>query len=241
MAKQVQFDPAEMTIWQKLLAARIDFLKKGVTKSGVNLHAEFKYFELEDIVPIATEIFYKYNCLFLVSFPDGKAVGKLINLDNTEETIVVEFNSRSIAEPGKYRMNEVQGLGAEITYMRRYLYFIILDIVEADEFDAKSGEDAPPAKATPKKPVSTEKREEIKQELTAPEANADELQITALKAALKRLREIDSTQDDFVQQVALKTEGFTKISKSACEQLVLSVGEIIENYNLEEDEKDGMD
>lgn len=234
MAKQVQFDPAEMTIWQKLLAARIDFLKKGVTKSGVNLHAEFKYFELEDIVPIATEIFYKYNCLFLVSFPDGKAVGKLINLDNTEETIVVEFNSRSIAEPGKYRMNEVQGLGAEITYMRRYLYFIILDIVEADEFDAKSGEDAPPAKATPKKPVSTEKREEIKQELTAPEANADELQITALKAALKRLREIDSTQDDFVQQVALKTEGFTKISKSACEKLILSVGEIIENYSVEE-------
>ena len=234
MAKQVQFDPAEMTIWQKLLAARIDFLKKGVTESGVNLHAEFKYFELEDIVPIATEIFYKYNCLFLVSFPDGKAVGKLINLDNTEETIVVEFNSRSIAEPGKYRMNEVQGLGAEITYMRRYLYFIILDIVEADEFDAKSGEDAPPAKATPKKPVSTEKREEIKQELTAPEANADELQITALKAALKRLREIDSTQDDFVQQVALKTEGFTKISKSACEKLILSVGEIIENYSVEE-------
>src|SRR5574344_164164 len=228
-------ESATLNIWQKLLMSRIDFYTEGVKKSGINTHAEFKYYELEDIVPVATEIFYKYNCLFLVSFPDGKAVGKLINLDNIEETIVVEFNSRSIAEPGKYRMNEVQGLGAEITYMRRYLYFIILDIVEADEFDKKSGEDTPPEKATPKKPVSTEKREEIKQELTAPEANADDLQITALKAALKRLREIDPTMDDFVQQVALKTDGFTKISKSACEQLILSVGEMIENYNLEGD------
>ena len=47
-------DIATMNVWQKLLAARIEFLRRGVTKSGVNLHAEFKYFELEDIVPVAT-------------------------------------------------------------------------------------------------------------------------------------------------------------------------------------------
>lgn len=238
MTKQVQVDPAEMNIWQKLLKARIDFLKKGVSKSGVNLHAEFKYFELEDIVPIATEIFSQYNCLFIASFPDGKAVGKLVDADDPESEIIVTFDTRSIAEPGKFRMNEVQGLGAEITYMRRYLYFLILDVVEADKFDAESGKDTPATtqtKTKAEKPVSTEKREEIKQELTSPEANADDLQITALKAALKRLREIDPTMDDFVQQVALKTDGFTKITKSACEQLVLSVGEMIENYIVEEE------
>lgn len=235
MAKKTEIDPSALNIWQKLLAARIDFLKKGVTKSGVNMHAEFKYFELEDIVPTATEIFANYNCLFVTSFPDGKAVGTLINLDNTDEKVVVEFNTRSISEPAKFRMNEVQGLGAEITYMRRYLYFLILDVVEADAFDAESGKDAPAPKAEPKKPVSTEKREEIKQGLTAPEANADELQIKALKAVLKKLKEVDSTQEEFIQQVAIKTEGFTKISKSACEQLVLKVGEMVENYNIEEE------
>ena len=204
-------DIATMNVWQKLLAARIEFLRRGVTKSGVNLHAEFKYFELEDIVPVATEIFSNFNCVFLTSFPDGKAVGRFINLDNPDEQVVVEFTARSIAEPGKFRMNEVQGLGAEITYMRRYLYFLILDVVEADAFDAESGKDA------------------------APEANADELQIKALKAVLKRLKEVDSTQEEFIQQVAIKTEGFTKISKSACEQLVLKVGEMVENYNIEEE------
>lgn len=229
---ETNFDTATMNVWQKLLASRIDFLKSGVSKSGINMHAEFKYFELEDIVPMATSIFSKYNCVFVTSFPDGKAVGKLINLDNTAEEVVVEFNARSIAEPAKFRMNEVQGLGAEITYMRRYLYFLILDVVEADAFDCDSGKDTPAPKAEPKKPVTTEKREEIKQELTAPEANADDLQIKALKAALKTLKEIDPSQEEFVQQIAMKTEGFTKISKSSCEQLVLKIGEMVENYNI---------
>ncbi len=229
---ETNFDTATMNVWQKLLASRIDFLKSGVSKSGINMHAEFKYFELEDIVPMATSIFSKYNCVFVTSFPDGKAVGKLINLDNTEEEVVVEFNARSIAEPAKFRMNEVQGLGAEITYMRRYLYFLILDVVEADAFDCDSGKETPAPKVEPKKPVTTEKREEIKQELTAPEANADDLQIKALKSALKTLKEIDPAQEEFVQQIAMKTESFTKISKSACEQLVLKIGEMVENYNI---------
>lgn len=228
-------DTATMNVWQKLLAMRIDFLREGVTKSGVNMHAEFKYFELADIVPVATKIFSTYNCLFVTSFPEGKAVGRLINLDNTEEQVVVEFNARSISEPAKFRMNEVQSLGAEITYMRRYLYFLILDVVEADAFDAESGKDAPAPKAEPKKPVSTEKREEIKKDLTSPEANADELQIKALKAVLKKLKEIDSTQEEFIQQVAIKTDGFTNISKTACEQLINKIGEMIENYNIEEE------
>lgn len=243
MAKKTEtpIETTTMNVWQKLLASRVEFLEKKVKQSGLNLHAEFTYFELKDIVPAATEIFSKYNCLFVTSFPDGKAVGQLINLDNTDEVVTVEFQTRSISEPAKFRMNEVQGLGAEITYMRRYLYFLILDVVVADDFDGESGkatsdDDVPaPAPKTKKKPVTAEKREEIKQELTAPEANADELQITALKNALRDLRAIDPSKEEFIQQIALKTEGFTVIKKSACEQLILTIGEMIENYNIEEE------
>jgi hypothetical protein len=224
-------DTAAMNVWQKLLSSRIDFLKQGVSKSGVNMHAEFKYFELEDIVPAATSIFAKYNCMFLTSFPDGKAVGRFINLDSPDEEVVVEFTARSIAEPAKFRMNEVQGLGAEITYMRRYLYFLILDVVEADAFDAGDTVETPAPEV--KKPVTPEKREEIKQELTSPDANADELQINALKTAMKHLMYVDPSQEEFVQEIALKTEGFTKISKTVCEELVLKIGEMIESYNTE--------
>ena len=74
---ETPIETATMNVWQKLLASRMDFLKQKVKQSGVNLHAEFTYFELKDIVPVATDIFAKYNCVFLTTFPEGKAVGKL--------------------------------------------------------------------------------------------------------------------------------------------------------------------
>ena len=49
-------NPAELNVWAKLLKARQMFLEASVKKSGINRHLEFKYFELEDIVPTATSI-----------------------------------------------------------------------------------------------------------------------------------------------------------------------------------------
>lgn len=233
-------DPTTMSVWEKLLHSRVDFMNEHVKQTGLNTHAEFTYFELKDIVPVATQIFSHYNCMFLTTFPAGKAVGTFINLDNTEETITVEFETRSISEPAKYRMNEVQGLGAELTYMRRYLYFLILDIVVMDEFDSgirigKPAENSEEKSTSKKKaPATSKERTEIKGKLTAPEANADELQINALKNALKNLREIDPSKEEFIQEIALRTEGFTVIKKSACEELILTIGEMINNYNVEE-------
>lgn len=42
-----------MNVRQKLAKARLQFLNQKVKKSGKNMHLEFKYFELEDIVPPA--------------------------------------------------------------------------------------------------------------------------------------------------------------------------------------------
>ena len=237
--EQTPIDTTGMNVWSKLLAVRDEFYAAGAKKTGKNLHAEFMYFELVDIVPVAAPIFSKYGLLLVPTFVDGNAVADVINAEKPDEHICFSIPLQFIAEPGKFRMNEVQGVGAAVTYYRRYLYMIVLDLVEADGIDGASDksddEKTPAPKAEPKKPVSTEKRDEIKQGLTAPEANADELQIKALKAVLKKLKEVDSTQEEFIQQVAIKTEGFTKISKSACEQLVLKVGEMVENYNIEEE------
>ena len=209
-------------IYKKLQLARQDFFNEGVKKSGINTHAEFKYFELEDIVPVASKIFEKYNCLFLVTFPEDKAVGRFINLDNIEEELIVECKTTQIAEPGKFRMNEIQALGANITYMRRYLYFLLLDIIQDDDIDNQDN-----SKITSTKPVTPEKREEIKNNLTNSKEQADGLQIKALKEALKKLKELDPGQEEFVQGVALKTKGLTNISKDVCEALINKVSDAI--------------
>lgn len=209
-------------IYKKLQLARQDFFNEGVKKSGINTHAEFKYFELEDIVPVASKIFEKYNCLFLVTFPEDKAVGRFINLDNVEEELIVECKTTQIAEPGKFRMNEIQALGANITYMRRYLYFLLLDIIQDDDIDNQDN-----SKITSTKPVTPEKREEIKNNLTNTKEQADKIQIKALKEALKKLKELDPGQEEFVQGVVLKTEGLTNIPKDVCEALINKVSDAI--------------
>ena len=209
-------------IYKKLQLARQDFFNEGVKKSGINTHAEFKYFELEDIVPVASKIFEKYNCLFLVTFPEDKAVGRFINLDNVEEELIVECKTTQIAEPGKFRMNEIQALGANITYMRRYLYFLLLDIIQDDDIDNQDN-----SKITSTKPVTPEKREEIKNNLTNTKEQADKIQIKALKEALKKLKGLDPGQEEFVQGVVLKTDGLTNIPKDVCEALINKVSDAI--------------
>ena len=70
--------------------------------------------------------------------------------------------------------------------------------------------------------------------MTESEGQATELQISGLKTALKKLLELDPEQESFVQSVAVKTEGFTKITKDQCEQLVNGVAEMLAAYETEE-------
>lgn len=241
VTEQTPINTSEMNVWSKLLAVRNEFYSAGAKKTGKNLHAEFMYFELVDIVPVAAPLFAKYNLLLLPTFVNGNAVATVVNIEKPDETINFSIPLQFIAEPGKFRMNEVQGVGAVVTYYRRYLYMIVLDLVEADGFDGTSNGDSDeeetpvPAPTSKKKPATIEQREEIKKSLTNSDGEADDLQKTALKAALKKLKEIDPSTEEFIQTIAIKTEGFTKVKKAACEQLILTVNEMIENYNIEEE------
>lgn len=236
--EQTAIDTTGMNVWSKLLAVRNEFYAAGAKKTGRNLHAEFMYFELSDIVPVAAPIFAKYNLLLMPTFENGNAEAVVINTEKPDERINFSIPLQFIAEPGKFRMNEVQGVGAAVTYYRRYLYMIVLDLVEADSFDGESNtteaEDAP-APAPKKKTATTEQRQEIKKTLTNSDGEADDLQKSALKAALKKLKEIDPSKEEFIQKIAIKTEKFTSIKKAACEQLILTVNEMIENYGVEEE------
>ena len=229
-------DTSTLNVWAKLLKVRSEFYAEGAKKTGKNLHAEFKYFELEDIVPVAAPIFAKYGLLLIPTFVEGNAVAKVVNIDDPEETICFTIPLQFIAEPAKFRMNEVQGVGAVVTYYRRYLYMVVLDLVESDGIDNQKpqGEDGgSPAPAAPKKaskPVSAAEREAIKGNLTDTDGQADELQIQALKNALKALMERDLDQENFVQEVAVKTESFTNITKANCEALIEGVKEMIAAY-----------
>ncbi len=224
---------ASLNVFQKLMLARSMFLEAGVQKSGKNMKLKYKYFELDDIVPIATPIFKELNLIALTTFTNEVASLTVVNCENPTESITFTSPMKEI-EPivssttGGEVTNAIQRLGSVETYQRRYLYMIALDVVESDEMEATTGMNEPAPAPEPHPPVTPEKREEIKKELTATEENADELQLEALKNAVKKLRGVPGTEEKCVK-IALDTKGFTTVSKSMCEALIQGINATIAN------------
>lgn len=251
-------DKKVTNVYTKLAQARLKFLQAGASKSGKNMHLEFKYFELEDIVPAATQIFAELNLIHVVSFEDGLAKMTVMDAEDPVDEITFTLPFREIdpivSKTGNVVTNPLQALGASITYLRRYLWMMCLDIVEADSIDSNLGNEKPAekveakpaeAKEEPKpekkkaKPKTAAERKEIAKELTSPEGPADELQIAALKKAcadLVKLNPEDEKLTNFVKTLGEKTKLFTEISKSDATKVIENIGVMIKSYY-----KDGKD
>ena len=233
-----------MNVYQKLLKARALFLGSNAQKSGKNFQLSFKYFELDDIVPIVTKIFEDVGLISLVSFEEDKAVMRILNTENPDEvaSFTTPFKPLTpiISNSGKQATNEMQALGSSITYMRRYLYMIALDICEPDDVEPSLGTThtettpvvaptptptvdpvIPPAAPAPINlaPTPAEKL------LTDADGNASDIQIKQLKTVLKTLRESDPASEELIADIAVKTKGFTEITKKDCETLIVAIGE----------------
>lgn len=215
-----------LNIYGKLAVARGRFLEAPVQKSGVNRFAEYKYFELSDIVPVATAIFNYCGLVFLISFDNDNATGTLVNVDEPEETIIFTSPMRDLEVKG---MNAVQALGGVETYQRRYLYMTCLDIVEADAFDATQGKPDPEtgkAEAPKKsnKPATPAEREEAKKELIDEGGKMTDTQSKSILNGLKKLREKDFEKyEEYVQEVNAKRKS-GNMSKKEAEDALIEIG-----------------
>ena len=228
-----------MNVYEKLMIARDEFLKAPVKKSGVNRFAEFKYFELEDIVPVANSIFKSLNLVFNTSIVMEEYVGALVNVDDPEQVIkfkIPTINLTVMDKEGNIKppagMNSVQALGSTITYMRRYLYMLCLDIVEADAIDAtidKPNAEAPKAETTKKskKPVSQEKRQEVKEELINQDGEATATQVKAIKNGLKKLRNKEGGDYEAYITACVKRLK-AGVTKTEAEDLLIEIGNKVE-------------
>lgn len=121
------------------------FQRKNVKKSGRNTFSKYDYFELDDIVPPKTEIFNELLLCDLVTFSDTEATLTLVNIEKPEETLEFKSPMRDLELKGA---NAVQLLGGVETYQRRYLYMMVLDIVENDQFDQVPQNNKPQPKAS---------------------------------------------------------------------------------------------
>lgn len=218
---------APKNVYQKLIEARQAFLDSYVQQSGKNMSLEFMYFELKDIVPTVTKIFKETGLIAIDNFSADTATLTIVNTDSPEETILfaVPFDRIQpiVSNTGKQVTNVMQALGSSITYMRRYLYLIAMDICVNDEIEPTIDKttNKPEKQTEHKAPATPQQREEIKKELTSPADMADELQIKGLKKVLAKYRAAFPEEGNaLAMELAERTKAFTEISKTECEKII---------------------
>ena len=160
-----------------------------------------------------------------MNFTEREAILAIVNTENSSEQI--DFTAPMVISEGNKAVTPVQALGATITYFRRYLYMMALDICEPDGIDSMG---ATPAVATPTPapaPKATIPVVSQEKPLTRGTGNASETQVRQLKDLLIKLKEKDPSKEEMIAQIAVQTQGFTAISKADCETLVIKIGEML--------------
>ena len=128
------------TITELLEEIRYEMSKAPLAKSGYNKHLGFKYFELENFVPLATKLFNERGMcpVFNIKFIDGIEYAVMTIYHGTEQLTFMLPTAEAINSN-----NPIQNLGSKASYMRRYLYLSVLDLCEHDEIDAADKVEAP--------------------------------------------------------------------------------------------------
>lgn len=138
-----------MSVYKKLMEARLALQGRKLNKSGHNKFAGYKYFELGDFLPTIQEIFADKGLCGVVSFLPDVAV---LTITDMEDGSYIHINS-PMSSAALKGCHEVQNLGAVQTYLRRYLWVTAMEIVEHDALDATTGAEEPVKKTVVKTPV----------------------------------------------------------------------------------------
>lgn len=128
-----------MNIYQKLQSCRVRLQKMNLKKSGENKFAKFKYYELSDFLPAINELFDEFKLFDHFGIDSEKAVLTIIDTEADTNAEPVTF-TMPIAAADVKGATPIQSLGAQNTYLRRYLYMNALDIVENDTLDPLVGQ-----------------------------------------------------------------------------------------------------
>ena len=122
-----------MSVYTKLMNARLALQSAELKKSGNNKFAGYSYFELADFLPTVQGIFLEQGLCGVVSFGKDEANLTIIDIDNPADRIVI---NSPMAEAQLKGCHPIQNLGAVQTYLRRYLWVTAMEIVEHDALDS---------------------------------------------------------------------------------------------------------
>ena len=132
-------------VYKKLQEVRTQIISKGLKRGGKagGEKIRYNYFELADFLPTAIPIMNSVGLTTTFNvIEDAKgreiAVLDVINHDDPNDRTTFQIPTAEAMLAGG---SKIQGLGAKLTYLRRYLYLNALDISEADIVEAATSND----------------------------------------------------------------------------------------------------
>ena len=204
-----------MSVYKKLMDARLQLQSYPLKKSGNNKFAGYSYFELGDFLPACQEIFSGLGLCGVVSFGTDEANLTIIDTENPQDRIVI---SSPMSEAQLKGCHAVQNLGAVQTYLRRYLWVTAMEIVEHDALDSSE-----PLKQEPKKEAVKPPAKHVKPADSAPwKITLQEYEqggwAGAVLEGAKMALELATTPDDVVQIFKVNRELLDQLSKEMPEE-----------------------
>lgn len=184
-----------MSVYSKLMKARIRLQGMELKKSGENKFAGYKYFELGDFLPQTMKIFDELGLASVVSFSQELAT---LTIMDTESEGVITITS-PMADANLKGAHPIQNLGAVESYQRRYLWLAAMEIVEHDIIDASEPPKEPPKPAAkpPAKIVGQPGEWQIKASLDpGGDVNA---WLDVIESACKTALDMAQSEDDVMQ------------------------------------------
>jgi hypothetical protein len=206
-----------MTVYKKLQAARLQLVNSGIKKTGHNTYGGWFYYELGDFIPAVHKIFDEIGLCGVVTFEETAT----LTIHNSDDGSFIEFATPIVyAEAAKGQ--PIQMLGSTHTYLRRYLWLMAMELVEADVVDAeKQEEKSEPVKVVPKKPpakIEGKNTGEWKLTITAKENCTAEEWIDLVKSSVAIQLEMASSESDVTNIFRVNREIFDKMKELDADQ-----------------------
>ena len=135
-----------MNIFEKIQTVRVKLAESGLKKGKKNEYAGYTYYELGDFLPQIMTLCSEQKIFPVVSFTVETATLTVYDCEKPEAKVEI---TTPMSTAQLKACHPVQNLGAVQTYLRRYLYIAMFEIVESDKIEVTTGKDpVAPASAT---------------------------------------------------------------------------------------------
>ncbi len=142
-----------MSIHQKLAEVHMKLMSMKINKSGYNNHKRFAYYELEDIMGPVTKECYEQGLTLEFAYCEDVAILKIVDWENPKEYIPFRVKMPEVITPEKNPNNQIiQTVGANISYLQRYLLKLAFPCLSDKDMVDSSEEEASSATSTTQEP-----------------------------------------------------------------------------------------